>query len=90
MHMRYFQDAMMDLEVLREQAPDEANVWFLLGKCHKGLGEKSEALRALTTALNLDPKVSETVQAGSMRDLRLTCDAIGCSLHQGGDGGLGR
>ncbi|KAK0888431.1 anaphase-promoting complex subunit cdc27 [Friedmanniomyces endolithicus] len=62
MHMRYFQDAMMDLEVLREQAPDEANVWFLLGKCHKGLGEKSEALRALTTALNLDPKAAPFIK----------------------------
>jgi len=58
MHLRYYQDALMELEVLKEQAPDEANVWFLLGKCYKGLGEKSEALRSLTSALNLDAKVS--------------------------------
>lgn len=58
MHMRHFAEALEELEVLRRQAPEEANVWFLLGKCWKGVGEKGEALRALTTALNLDVKVS--------------------------------
>ena len=58
MQMRRYEEALTELDVLRGQAPDEANVWFLLGKCYKGLGEKSEALRALTTALNLDVKVS--------------------------------
>lgn len=57
MHMKYYNDALAELEVLRNQAPDEANVWFLLGKCFKGLGERGEALRAFTTALNLDVKV---------------------------------
>jgi anaphase-promoting complex subunit 3 len=58
MHMRQFELALQELLVLRDLAPDEANVWFLLGKCWKGLGEKGEALRAFTTALNLDVKVS--------------------------------
>lgn len=58
MHMRHYQEALVELDVLRTLAPDEANVWFLLGKCYKGLGEKGEALKALTTALNLDVKVS--------------------------------
>jgi len=58
MHMREFELALRELLVLRDLAPDEANVWFLLGKCWKGLGEKGEALRAFTTALNLDVKVS--------------------------------
>ena len=57
MHLRYFEEALQELEVLRDAAPDEANVWFLLGKCYKGLGERGEALRSLTTALNLDVKV---------------------------------
>jgi len=65
MHLRHFDEALGELEVLRDQAPDEANVWFLLGKCYKGLGEKSEALRALTTALNLDVKVSHCFRARS-------------------------
>jgi anaphase-promoting complex subunit 3 len=58
MHLRQFELALKELLVLRDLAPDEANVWFLLGKCWKGLGEKGEALRAFTTALNLDVKVS--------------------------------
>jgi anaphase-promoting complex subunit 3 len=58
MHLRYYRDALVELEVLKSSASDEANVWFLLGKCYKGLGERSAALRCLTTALNLDAKVS--------------------------------
>ncbi|MCQ6498082.1 tetratricopeptide repeat protein, partial [Vibrio parahaemolyticus] len=38
MHMRDFEGALQELLVLRDIAPDEANVWFLLGKCWKGLG----------------------------------------------------
>jgi anaphase-promoting complex subunit 3 len=58
MHLKQYESALGELEVLRDQAPDEANVWFLLGKCYKGLSERGEALRAFTTALNLDVKVS--------------------------------
>jgi anaphase-promoting complex subunit 3 len=57
MHMRQYPEALEELSILKDQAPDEANVWFLLGKCLKGLGRKGEALRSLTTALNLDVKV---------------------------------
>lgn len=57
MHMKYYDEALEELQTLRDQAPDEANVWFLLGKCHKGLQDRAEALRAFTTALNLDAKV---------------------------------
>ena len=62
MHLRFYQEALEELEVLREQAPEEANVWFLLGKCYKGLGEKNEALRSLTAALNLDAKVRRVLR----------------------------
>lgn len=58
MHMKDYDGALAELEILRDQAPDEANVWFLLGKCYKGLNDKAGALRAFTTALNLDVKVS--------------------------------
>jgi anaphase-promoting complex subunit 3 len=57
MHMKYYGEALKELEVLIEQAPDEANVWFLMGKCCKGMQDRAGALRALTTALNLDVKV---------------------------------
>ncbi|WPH03209.1 Hypothetical protein R9X50_00608600 [Acrodontium crateriforme] len=62
MNLRAFDHALAELEILRDQAPDEANVWFLLGKCYKGLGQKSEALRALTTALNLDVKAAPFIK----------------------------
>ncbi|KAF2482847.1 hypothetical protein BDY17DRAFT_299258 [Neohortaea acidophila] len=62
MHLRHWQEALVELEILRDQAPDEANVWFLLGKCYKGLGERGEALRALTTALNLDVKAAPFIK----------------------------
>lgn len=51
------------MEVLKNLAAEEANVWFLLGKCYKGLGQRAASVRAYTTALNLDPKVSEDVKS---------------------------
>ena len=80
MHLRHFDGALLELEVLRDQAPDEANVWFLLGKCYKGLGERGEALRALTTALNLDVKVSWCAASSAGKSNILTM-FIGCAVH---------
>ncbi len=57
MHLRHFEEAKAELELLREQAPEEANVWFLLGKCYRSLGDRSQGLRCFTNALNLDGKV---------------------------------
>ena len=37
--------ALQDLRVLRDLAPDEANVHFLLGRCYKGLGQRGLAIR---------------------------------------------
>ncbi|KAF2721112.1 TPR-like protein [Polychaeton citri CBS 116435] len=72
LHMRHFEDALEDLEALRSQAPDEANVWFLLGKCFKGLGQRGDALRAFTTALNLDvkaaPFIKEAIETLDLED----------------------
>ncbi|OQN96377.1 hypothetical protein B0A48_17629 [Cryoendolithus antarcticus] len=62
MHMRDFPSALDELEILKGVAPDEANVWFLLGKCLKGLGARGEALKAFTTALNLDVKASQFIK----------------------------
>ncbi|SMQ49350.1 unnamed protein product [Zymoseptoria tritici ST99CH_1A5] len=62
MHLKEYEQALGELEVLRDQAPDEANVWFLLGKCYKGLSERGEALRAFTTALNLDVKAAPFIK----------------------------
>ena len=49
--------ALVELRVLKDMAPDEANVHFLLGKVYKQLRQKGSAIRHFTLALNLDPKV---------------------------------
>ena len=49
--------ALVELRVLKDIAPDEANVHFLLGRAYKQLRQKGSAIRHFTMALNLDPKV---------------------------------
>lgn len=46
-----------DLKVLKDIAPDEPNVHYLLGKFYKMMHDKGSAIKHFTTALNLDPKV---------------------------------
>ncbi|KAI4132782.1 MAG: hypothetical protein LQ338_000486 [Usnochroma carphineum] len=53
------QAALEELKLLKTIAPDEANVFYLLGKVHLMLKQKSEAVRNWTIAGNLDPKVSD-------------------------------
>lgn len=50
--------ALVELKILKDIAPDEANVHYLLGKLYKMLHDKANAIKHFTTALNLDPKVS--------------------------------
>jgi anaphase-promoting complex subunit 3 len=50
-------EALVELKVLKDVAPDEANVHFLLGRLYKMLRMRGEAVRCFTRALNLDPKV---------------------------------
>jgi anaphase-promoting complex subunit 3 len=49
--------ALVELQILKDIAPDEANVFFLLGKLYKMSKMRAEAVRCFTAALNLDPKV---------------------------------
>lgn len=65
------QAALEDLKVLKTIAPDEANVFYLLGKVHLMLKQRSEAVRNWTIAGNLDPKVSDD-KGQTLRDLLLT------------------
>jgi anaphase-promoting complex subunit 3 len=59
MGLKHYADALVELEVLKNLAPEEANVFFLLGKCFKGLGRRADSVRTFTTALNLDAKVRD-------------------------------
>ena len=46
-----------ELVTLRDMAPEESMVHFLLGRCYKLLGDRAEAIREMTIAMELDPKV---------------------------------
>lgn len=53
-----FDQAILELEELRETHPEEANIFFQLGQCWKELENRTEAVRCFTTAISLDAKVS--------------------------------
>lgn len=50
--------ALVELRVLKDLIPDDANMHFLLGRVYKQLRQKGPAIRHFTTAMSLDPKVS--------------------------------
>ncbi|KAK3942381.1 hypothetical protein QBC46DRAFT_74592 [Diplogelasinospora grovesii] len=52
------QAAQKELMMLKDLAPDRAQVHFLLGKLAKTLRDKKSAVRHFTIALSLDPKAS--------------------------------
>ncbi|KAI1917711.1 anaphase-promoting complex subunit cdc27 [Ophidiomyces ophidiicola] len=51
-----------ELRVLKDLAPDEPNVHYLLGKFYKMMHDKGNAIKHFTTALNLDPKAAHFVK----------------------------
>lgn len=52
------QEALKELLILKDLSPNEATVHFSLGRLYKSLHEKGMAIKHLTIALNLDPKVN--------------------------------
>ncbi|KAB8231781.1 hypothetical protein BDV23DRAFT_42144 [Aspergillus alliaceus] len=54
--------ALSELKILKDMAPDEANVHYLLGKLYKSLHDKGNAIKHFTTALNLDPKAAQYIK----------------------------
>lgn len=54
----HLQAAQKELLILKDLAPDDARVHFLLGKLYKAQNDKGQAVRHFTQALSLDPKVS--------------------------------
>ncbi|KAK1599017.1 tetratricopeptide [Colletotrichum navitas] len=51
-----------ELLILKDMAPDEALVHFLLGKLYRNINEKQMAVRAFSNALALDPKASQSIK----------------------------
>ena len=62
--LRDKQSALRDLLIVREQAPDEFNVHYLLGKLYAALGDNINMTRSLTFAQDLEPR-----SAGRIRDI---------------------
>ncbi|KAK0645895.1 hypothetical protein B0T16DRAFT_390428 [Cercophora newfieldiana] len=54
--------AQQELLVLRDLAPDKAQVHYLLGKMAKAIHDKKSAVRHFTIALSLDPKASPEIK----------------------------
>ncbi|WRT66427.1 uncharacterized protein IL334_003383 [Kwoniella shivajii] len=61
--LQRFDEAISLLEPLSTQAPDEANIFFLLGKCYLRKDKRSEATIAFTTARELQPKLEKAIKA---------------------------
>jgi len=57
MNLRRPKEALKELEILKDIAPDDANVHFMLGRIFKMMRDKPNAIRHLTIAMNLDPRV---------------------------------
>ncbi|KAL2261767.1 hypothetical protein VTK26DRAFT_3408 [Humicola hyalothermophila] len=63
-------EAQRELMILRDLAPNKAQVHFLLGKLAKIRGDRKLAVRHFTIALSLDPKASTEVkrEIGGLED----------------------
>ncbi|KAL9085179.1 MAG: hypothetical protein Q9165_007710 [Trypethelium subeluteriae] len=62
LHLRRPRDALFELQALKDMAPDEANVHFLLGKLYKVTRDRTNAIRHFTMAMNLDPKATPYIK----------------------------
>jgi anaphase-promoting complex subunit 3 len=49
-------ESLKELLLLKDLAPDDPNIHFLLGRCYKKVRDRANAIRHLTIAMNLDPK----------------------------------
>lgn len=70
----HLEAAQRELVVVRDLAPDDAQVHFLLGKLCKTLRDKKSAVRYFTIALSLDPKVRENLSNINPLSFCVTCE----------------
>ncbi|WVR07101.1 hypothetical protein IAU60_004140 [Kwoniella sp. DSM 27419] len=61
--LQRFDEAIALLEPLSREAPDEANIVFLLGKCYLRKDRRGDATIAFTTARDLQPKLEGAIKA---------------------------
>ena len=81
MSLRHPREALAELLILKDMAPDEANVHFMLGRLYKMLRDKTSAIRHFTIALNLDPKVSLRDECCCSCSAKLTFLLVGCATY---------
>jgi anaphase-promoting complex subunit 3 len=55
--------ALAELRVVRNSAPRESSVHFMMGRVAKRLGRREDALRYFTTALYFHPKDNNLIRA---------------------------
>ncbi|KAF9413259.1 anaphase-promoting complex subunit cdc27, partial [Podila epigama] len=60
--MGYMKEAIEELELIKNLAPNEPKVYMLQGKIQDKMGNKEEAIKYLTWALDLDSKSSHEIQ----------------------------
>lgn len=58
-----------DLLALKDQAPNEFNVYFLLGKLYKMLGRQAEMLKYFSLAQDLEPRTAALIRETVQRDV---------------------
>jgi anaphase-promoting complex subunit 3 len=61
--MGRLEDAVKELEQVRDAAPREATVYFTMGKVLKRLKRPQEAMKCFLTAMDLDPKDSQLIKS---------------------------
>ncbi|KAG0363275.1 anaphase-promoting complex subunit cdc27 [Gamsiella multidivaricata] len=62
MEMEQCEEALRELEAIKKLSPDEANVFVLQGRVLLKMGDKTQALKYFTWALNLDSKSSHAIR----------------------------
>ena len=63
MSLERYEEALASLLSVRDSAPREASVHFLIGKVHKKLGDNDAAMISFVRALDLDPKDNNLIKA---------------------------
>jgi serine/threonine protein kinase/Tfp pilus assembly protein PilF len=65
-----FEKALPILQEATRQDPQQVHAWFLLGKCHDGLGQDDAAAGCYTTCIALRPKESQPYFQRGVANLR--------------------
>ncbi|BFZ60330.1 anaphase-promoting complex subunit cdc27 [Saitoella coloradoensis] len=77
--------ALRELQALKDIAPDEGNVHFLLGQIYKHINDRPAAMRHFTIALNLDPKaahlIKEEIASRAQYDGEEEDEDMGSGMH---------